>query len=442
MKRVLLMMLVLVISISIVVAFSLSGCKGAEEAAVSAEEEVAEEAASTEESSVEEEAVEATISFFHWKQEDADAWRKIIASFQDANPGITINMEIMPETEYYTALPARIMSGEGLDVFQVNPGSRLMTLAKTDPFMDLTGQPFLEDLNPAFLEAGKVDSKQLCIPLSKSFVGLFYNKTIFSNLNLEVPTTWDDFLKVCAAIKESGTEVIGTGMADRFTSTWPFIDLLALYSNDLEIYPKLISGEMKFTDPLFKKVLSPLKELAEKGYWMKNADGTKYDQSIALFAAGKVAMLNNGTWAIGAIRAANPDLDFSIMLFPAPDAEVVAGVAPAQACAIFNKTKNEGAALKFMSYIYSKDAMEIYGNETGQEVPNTKAVLTDEDLVAMAPIGDSGQIYAHYFSTNSRVDQDIVGKITTQAMKGEMDIDKILSAAQEELEVLQKELEE
>jgi ABC-type sugar transport system, periplasmic component len=377
----------------------------------------------------------ASIGFFHWKGEEKDTWDKIIKMFQDQNPGITVNMEILPEDQYYTKLQAEVMSGEGLDVFEVNPGSRFQTFLKADAYMDLTGQPFLADLNPLFLGAGQVDGKQYIVPISKSFIGLFYNKKILSDLGLQVPTTWDDFLKVCAAIKASGKEVIATGMADSFTSTWPFIDMLAENSEDLQVYPKLAHGEMKFTDPLFKDVLSPLNELAKKGYWMKNANGTKYDASISLFATGKAAMLNNGTWAIGAIRKINPDLDFSIMLLPSPKGKLVAGVAPAQAPCVFSKTKNKDASLKFMNFIFSKEAMEIYGNETGQEVPNTKAVLTDKDLTSMAPVGNSGQLYAHYNSQWSEIDQGIVAEMTTRAMLGE-DIDKITADAQKKLEAL------
>lgn len=377
----------------------------------------------------------ASISFFHWKQEEKDTWDKIIKSFQDANSGITVNLEIMPEAQYYTTLQTRVMSGEGLDVFEVNPGSRFETFKKSDSFMDLTGQPFLNGLNPVFLGGGQSDGKQYAVPMSKSFVGLFYNKKIFAKLNLQVPQTWAEFLNVCETIKKSGTEVIGTGLADAFTSTWPFIDMITSNSDDLQIYPKLIAGQAKFTDPLFVDVISPLVELATKGYWMKNANGTKYDQSISLFATEKVAMLNNGTWAIGAIRKANPDLDFSIFIMPSPKGKLVAGVAPAQAICVFKGTKNKDASLTFVNYIFGKDAMEAYGNGTGQEVPNKNAVLTDKDLAAMAPIGNSGQIYAHYNSTNSKVDQDIVGELTSKAILGQ-DVNTILSEAQKKLEAL------
>ncbi|MCL2164060.1 MAG: extracellular solute-binding protein [Oscillospiraceae bacterium] len=381
------------------------------------------------------------LSFFHWKGEERDTWAKIIEMFENENPNIRVHMEILPEDQYYTTLQARVMAGEGLDVFMVNPGSRFATFLRADAFMDLTGQPFLDELSPVYLSSGQANGKQYIIPLSKSFVGFFYNKTVFSDLGLTVPETWDDFLAVCEAIKQSGMDVVSTGMADSFTSTWPWIESLVQYTDDLDLYPKLARGDMKFTDEVFYNTLAPLQEMATKGYWQSNASGTKYDTSITLFATGRAAMHNNGTWAIGAIRQANPDLDFSIFVPPFPNGQHVAGVAPAQAPCVFSKTKNVDESLKFMSYIFSKDIMEIYGNETGQEVTNVNSVLTDSQMMEMAAIGNSGQIYPHYFSLWSQIDQDIVSEITTRAMLGE-DLDEILRDGQTRLESLNIEVED
>lgn len=128
----------------------------------------------------------------------------------------------------------------------------------------------------------------------------------------------------------------------------------------------------------------------------------------------------------------NPDLDFSIMLLPSPGGKLVAGVQPAQSPCIYSKSAHKDEALKFMSFIFSKEAMEIYGNGTGQEVPNVNAVLTDKDLAAMAPVGNSGQIYPHNFSEWSQIDQDIESEMTARAMMGE-DVDTILKDAQSKL---------
>lgn len=380
------------------------------------------------------------IGFFHWKGEEQAIWDEVIADFQAANPDIIVDMEIPPEDQYYTTLQARVMSGEGLDVFMMNPGSRFNSYLKSDPFLDLTGQPFLAYLAESFLTSGQSDGKQFIVPLSKSFVPIFYNKAIFEELNLEVPTTWDDFMAACETIKQAGYEVFSTGMAESYTSTWPFAAMIVEYSDNLDLYRDLATGKIKFTDEVFHQVLEPLKEMADKGYILNGASGTKFDTSMTLFVSGKAAMLNTGTWSVGAIQAANPDLDFGVMLYPAPDGNLIAGVAPAQAVGIFQGSSHQEEALRFMEYIFSKDVMELYGNKTGQEVPNVNAVLDNATLMEIAKVGNSGDVYPHYFSEWPEIDQGIIADITSRAMLGE-DIDTILNDAQAKLESLNLEVE-
>lgn len=380
------------------------------------------------------------LGFFHWKGEEQAVWEKIIADFEAANPDIVVDMEILPEDQYYTTLQARVMTGEGLDVFMMNPGSRFASYQKSDPFLDLSDQAFVKDLAESYLPCGQADGKQCIIPLSKSFVPIFYNKTIFEELDIEVPTTWDDFMAACETIKQAGYEVFSTGMAESYTSTWPFAAIVVEFSENLNLYSDLASGKMKFTDELFYNILTPLKEMAGKGYILNGASGTKFDTSLTLFASGKAAMLNTGTWSVGAIQIANPDLDFGVMLYPAPGGNLVAGVAPAQAVGVYKDAPHKEEALRFLAHVFSKEVMEYYGNETGQEVPNVNAVLSNKTLEECAKVGNSGDIYPHYLSQWPEIDQGIIADITSRAMLGE-DIDTILNDAQAKLESLNLEVD-
>ena len=42
------------------------------------------------------------------------------------------------------------------------------------------------------------------VPYVANAVGVIYNKAIFKELGLEVPTTWDEFIAVAEKVKESG----------------------------------------------------------------------------------------------------------------------------------------------------------------------------------------------------------------------------------------------
>ena len=46
-----------------------------------------------------------------------------------------------------------------------------------------------------------LDGTQYALPFRSDFWVLFYNKTLFEELNLTVPSTWEDLVDVCKAIK-------------------------------------------------------------------------------------------------------------------------------------------------------------------------------------------------------------------------------------------------
>ena len=59
-----------------------------------------------------------------------------------------------------------------------------------------------DDFIKAYYEEGREfgDGKMYTLPLSKSTEVLYYNKTFFTENNLEVPNTWDELEALCAKI--------------------------------------------------------------------------------------------------------------------------------------------------------------------------------------------------------------------------------------------------
>lgn len=98
-----------------------------------------------------------------------------------------------------------------------------------------------------------------------AYNGLFYNKAIFEELNLSVPTTWDAFIELCQAIRDDGRyAVITCGAADQ----WP-LNMFAtgimtsLYGQESEtIGQGLFTGEIKHTDPQILELYAMMDQFA------------------------------------------------------------------------------------------------------------------------------------------------------------------------------------
>ena len=64
-------------------------------------------------------------------------------------------------------------------------------LADSGGFLDLTGQPFLKAFNQTVLDGTKYKGKNYTVPTGLSYyTGMFYNKKIFADNGINVPTTW------------------------------------------------------------------------------------------------------------------------------------------------------------------------------------------------------------------------------------------------------------
>lgn len=59
-----------------------------------------------------------------------------------------------------------------------------------------------DDILPSLREAAKIDGKIYGMPFNKSTEVIWYNKTLFDELNLTPPTNYDELVKVAKEIKD------------------------------------------------------------------------------------------------------------------------------------------------------------------------------------------------------------------------------------------------
>lgn len=377
-----------------------------------------------------------TINFLHWRTEDADTFRTIIANFERENPGIKVNMDIPTQAyeEYYTILRTRLMSGESLDIFAVHPDANLREYANNDILTDLTGLPVLPQLNQGLLDAGKVNGKVYAIPQCHNLQGILYNKKLFADNGVKVPTNWSEMIAACEKFKAAGIAPISIGTGDKFPPVWITIQLLN-HAKNWDYYAGLDTGAAKFTDPVWKDIMVAIQDFAKKDYYINGHTGTSYEQSINIFAEGKAAMLVCGTWAVGQIYSITPNFQLGNFTMPYPNDTYPTkpNLNPAQCFGIHTKTTKLEACKTFLNYLYNMAAMTEYGNRTGQIVINPNAKLNIAVLNEIAQEGMNGVLSLHY-NSSVPMTQTLMQQISAQAAMGDP-IDATLISAQEELNI-------
>jgi len=114
--------------------------------------------------------------------------------------------------------------------------------------------------------------------------------------------------------------------------------------------------KVHYTDKVWLDVDKMLLEWYKKGVFAKGFLGRSYPEGRALFAQGKAAMYQDGSWGVGILRKEAPNLDFGWMLYPKIKKEIdpqfllYAG----NGIMILKGTKHLDVCKKFLAFIMSK----------------------------------------------------------------------------------------
>lgn len=158
-------------------------------------------------------------------------------------------IEIEP-CEEDNVVKTRLATGDCPDLLIYNTGSLLASLNPSQYFLDLTDTEMAKTFDDAFVQAASVDGKLYGVPQCDSMgAGVFYNKELYEEYNLEVPETWEEFQTNLNTLKEAGVTGIGTALKDVVYSQLPFLaDNYQVMHDEPEFAEEFTAGNKKFAD--------------------------------------------------------------------------------------------------------------------------------------------------------------------------------------------------
>lgn len=307
------------------------------------------------------ETVELTM--YSWRPEDREMYEEAIAAFNEKHPEIKVVFQPYKSTEYNTILTNALVSGEGPDIIQLRPYSGATTIADNGYIMPLDDLEGIDNINEQYLDAARgSDGKVYGVPLTLNSGVIFFNKTIFEDLGLEVPTTWDEFLEVSETLKQNDIIPIAqSGRAAYILSMLHGVIAPTAYNGN-EYVTDILENGADLTDSRFVESVERMLEIEK--FFPEDFIALEDNDAQTLFYTGKAAMYINGDYRLGTFENTAPDLPIDVI----PGLSVEKGQDPIVmtwvdgSYAGVQSTKHPEEVKLFMEFLASKEFGQIFSD--------------------------------------------------------------------------------
>jgi len=336
----------------------LSGCGNSSEPADNASENVTEETG--EEAVTEADSEGKTkVRMTYWNSEDTI--QALLDYLGEEVPDVEIEFQFIDNSNYDTIVDTQLSAGEGPDIICESPASALKH-AKLGYLAEVN------DLGAKYSSAGtnvySYDGNIYALPGISWFEGIYFNKTMFEENNIALPTTFDEYLAVCKQFQDLGIKPLAAGLKSWepmlknsmafVTAEYLSTDVGSSFGEDYR------NGEVKL-EGTWNTYLEKWSEMISSGVYTTDMTGIDHDQALEEFATGKAAMFCSGPWDLDTIQSKNPDLVVDMMPFYGTKASagwLIGG--PGCGIAVNSASENQEAAMKVLAAISTEEGQRAF----------------------------------------------------------------------------------
>lgn len=314
--------------------------------------------------------ISGELSLVHYLTEDAklQALDDLIAGFNEEYPDVTVNVEATSMDNYQDVVKLKISTDEAPDIIFGGP-KNYSDLVRSGNIVDLSDKEYVSRISESMIANVMLDDSVYGVPLDAMANLVFYNKDIFEELDLSVPTTYDEFIDVCKKLEEGGYAAAAAGYQDAISIGANFYTIFfgAPYLECENYAAELMSGEKSASDyPSMARALEQWREIMQ--YQNDDNKTISTDRAEQLFANGEAGMIIIGTWGLGPILNYNPDGNFGAFVYPSEDSadKNALPVATDDTWMMCAGAKNPDAADAFFEYMTREEVNAKWCGTTSQ----------------------------------------------------------------------------
>lgn len=212
------------------------------------------------------------------------------AKFEEANPGIKLNLEVVSWNDLYTVVSTRISNNNAPDILNIDVFADYANEGLLLPVSDYCPEELLADFFPSFIQESVIDGTVWAVPDLASARALYYNVDLLNEAGVEaVPETWAELEDAAQAIVDFyGGEVYPWGI-DMTTDEGQAAFAYYTWGNNGGFVNE--DGEWILNSDANVEAIEYAISLVNNGYTNPNpATQTRYDLQD-MFGAGKLAMV-------------------------------------------------------------------------------------------------------------------------------------------------------
>lgn len=367
----------------------------------------------------------------------------LIEDFEKANPDITVKMTHFPYADYRTKVAAAIPAGQGPDVVQLFYGwlndyinAKLIQPLPSETFPDSE----IEKNFFPMVAAMKKGGSYYALPTAVRSLALFYNTRLFEAAGIDgPPKTHDELISIAQKLtKKDGagnlTQVgLTMGMTGQDHHWWREVLVRQFggepYTNDYKtVNYNTAEGRaaMQFYVDIIRK-----HKISAIGFM---------DEAQAAFKAGRAGMHIDGSFRIGALDRTR-GLKWAVAELPASNSGTKSNYSSYWVNGITTKATGEkyDAAVKFIKFVSSPAAMQVWLDTVGELPAMPAAALTDANKMHDkygAFIRGLGYAHTTKFANESGQRQVLVDAVNRIILENVSVADALAEAAKAEQAIL------
>ena len=227
--------------------------------------------------------------------------RHVVEGFNAAHPNVVLEVNFIADLDRVTR--TAVQGGEGPDIIQ-SPGPAFVVdyvdAGHVLPLDDYADKYGWHDTTYSWaIDVGRLKGQLYSLPLTYETMVLFYNATLFDEMDWDVPTSRAGLEALAQEAADAGILAFAHGNASwRAANEWYVTIFYNNYAGSQAVYEAL-SGQRRWDDPVFVEAIQLLKDYMDRGWF---SGGREIYYTLQLFdiwgalGDGSAAMQMVGTW--------------------------------------------------------------------------------------------------------------------------------------------------